>query len=181
MSLAEAEPTLAGLHLSLGIPADYARQRGLIPFDEAGPADLVDVGCNPDGRLIQLTRPTAEAWTRLRTRAARDGLDVVLVSGFRSVARQTEIIRRKLAAGQAINDILRYVAAPGFSEHHTGRAIDLGTAGYLDLEESFGSTPAFAWLNAHAGTFGFRLTYPAGNLSGIGYEPWHWCWQVPPP
>ena len=68
-------------------------------------------------------------------------------------------------------------AAPGFSEHHTGRALDIGTPGFVDLEENFETTAAFAWLQVHAEEFGFTLSYPKGGTRGIGYEPWHWLWR----
>jgi D-alanyl-D-alanine carboxypeptidase len=99
------------------------------------------------------------------------------LSGFRSVVRQTEIIRAKLAAGRSIADILSINAAPGFSEHHTGRALDIGTPHSPDFEECFAETPAFAWLIQHAGAFDFTLSYPRNNQHGIAYEPWHWCWN----
>ena len=69
----------------------------------------------------------------------------------------------------------KYFAAPGCSEHHTGRAIDIGSPGNEALEEDFALTPAFRWLEQHAGNHGFILTYPQGASHGIGYEPWHWC------
>src|SRR5690606_38685754 len=65
-------------------------------------------------------------------------------------------------------------AAPGYSEHHGGDALDIGTTGESPAEESFEHTAAFAWLQAHAGRFGFALSYPRDNPHGITYEPWHW-------
>jgi len=114
----------------------------------------------------------------MQAAAADDGVVLLPLSAFRSVARQTTIIRRKLARGQAIADILRVSAVPGCSEHHTGRALDLGTPGHLGLETSFARTRAFRWLVRHAGRFGFQLSYPRRNPHGINYEPWHWCWHV---
>jgi D-alanyl-D-alanine carboxypeptidase len=113
----------------------------------------------------------------MRAAAERDGIALIPVSGFRSVARQTLIIRRKLAAGQRIDAILKLVAAPGYSEHHTGRALDIGTPGQPLLEESFAGTPAFKWLRRHASRFHFTLSYPRRNPHGIAYEPWHWCYR----
>jgi D-alanyl-D-alanine carboxypeptidase len=124
-----------------------------------------------------LTRPAAEAWGRMLAAAMRDRVDLVAISGFRSVARQTEIIREKLAGGQKLADILRRVAAPGFSEHHTGRAIDIGSPEHIELDEEFESTAAFRWLQRNAGGFEFTLSFPRGNPHGIVYEPWHWCWR----
>jgi D-alanyl-D-alanine carboxypeptidase len=159
----------------LGIPADYARTRKLALQREA--KRLVRIGRNPDGRILRLTPAAARAWRQMRAAAAADGLELIQISAFRSVQRQTTLIRRKLAAGKSIGEILRYMAAPGFSEHHTGRALDIGSPGHTELEEKFAQTAAFRWLRKHAGTFGFRLSYPRHNRHGIGYEPWHWCWH----
>ncbi|MBI5691981.1 MAG: D-alanyl-D-alanine carboxypeptidase family protein [Verrucomicrobia bacterium] len=172
-------PRFAALHRELGIPSNYAVTRGLPFHGEVDEATLVDVGPSPDGRPVRLVPSAADAWHRLRQAAMNDGVELVAVSGFRSVARQTEIIRSKLQAGRALPDILTVIAAPGFSEHHTGRAIDIGTPGYLDLEENFAETDAFRWLQARAGGFGFHLSYPRGNAWGITYEPWHWLFCPP--
>lgn len=169
-------PTPAGLRRRLGIPADYGLRRRLSPQREA--ARVISVGRAPDdGKPVRLAPRAAAAWKTMRAAADRDGIRLLPLSGFRSVARQARIIRRKLAAGQRIPDILRLVAAPGYSEHHTGRAIDIGAPGETDLEESFARTTAFRWLRKNAAHFGFHLSYPRGNPHGIAYEPWHWCWR----
>lgn len=172
-------PALAALHREFGIPASYAGDRQLSPQPEAVESELIQIGLNDEGRAIRLVPPAAQAWVAMRDRAARDAIELVPVSGFRSVARQVEIFRAKLAAGQALPDILRYVAAPGFSEHHTGRALDIGSPEHIELDEDFERTAAFRWLATHAGNFGFTLSYPRQNPHGIGYEPWHWCWNPP--
>ncbi|HIE5651183.1 TPA: M15 family metallopeptidase, partial [Stenotrophomonas maltophilia] len=79
--------------------------------------------------------------------------------------------------GLSVAEILKVNAAPGFSEHHSGHALDIGTPGDAPAEESFERTDAFAWLQAHARGHGFHLSYPRGNPHGIVYEPWHWCWR----
>jgi D-alanyl-D-alanine carboxypeptidase len=114
----------------------------------------------------------------MRNAANGNGMKLVAISGFRSIDRQSEIIRAKLASGQAIEEILRTVAAPGYSEHHTGRAIDIGIPGEEALTEGFADTPEFRWLDVNAGGFGFKLSYPCGNPHGISYEPWHWCFHA---
>jgi D-alanyl-D-alanine carboxypeptidase len=131
-----------------------------------------------DGKPVRLTPRAAAAWKRMHAAAAVDGVDLLPLSGYRSVARQTRIIRKKLQAGQTITDILKLVAAPGCSEHHTGRAIDVGSADNQKLDEDFAKTVEFRWLEKHAARFGFNLSYPRRNRHGIGYEPWHWCWRA---
>ncbi|MSU70535.1 MAG: D-alanyl-D-alanine carboxypeptidase family protein [Opitutaceae bacterium] len=162
----------------LGIPDDYAAIRGLALQPECKEAELLTIGTNPGGRLVRLTRQAAAAWTSLQAAAATDGIVLLPLSGFRSIARQEEIIREKLFVGRPLADILRLIAAPGCSEHHTGRALDLGTPDEPPLEEDFAETAAFGWLMRRAGDFGFQLTYPRDNPHGIVYEPWHWCWQA---
>lgn len=157
----------------MGIPADYARVRGL-PFQREAKR-LVRIGRSPAGRRVRLTPTAAAAWRRLQAAARRDGIELVPISGFRTVHRQTRLIRAKLAAGLRIGAILRTMAAPGCSEHHTGRALDVGCPGCTELTTSFGRTRAFRWLQAHAPRYGLRLSYPRSNRHGISYEPWHWC------
>ena len=108
--------------------------------------------------------------------ASEDGIELHLVSAFRSASYQLEILRRKLDQGQSIDEILKVSAAPGYSEHHSGRVVDLTTPGYAALEEEFETSAAFAWLRRNAANYGFHLSYPRGNPHGIAYEPWHWCW-----
>ncbi len=91
---------------------------------------------------------------------------------------QAELLRKKCAAGQKMGDILRVSAAPGFSEHHTGRAIDVNTPGCEPLEECFDRTAAFQWLTNHGAEFAFKMTYPMNNQFDLNYEPWHWSCQV---
>ena len=168
---------LAKLHRALGIPSRYAVDRKLAPHFEAAESDLVVIGQNEEGRPIRLARPAAEAWIRMHDAAARDRLELIPISGFRSIERQAEIIRDRLAAGAQLAEILRTVAAPGFSEHHTGRAIDIGSPEHIELDEEFARTAAFRWLERRAGDFGFGMSYPHDNPHRIAYEPWHWCWD----
>jgi len=159
----------------LGIPRDYGARRGLPVRKEA--TRLVSIGPNPDGRDVKLAPRAALAWKRMRSEAACAGVVLEPISGFRSVRRQAELIRGKLATGETIGEILRLVAAPGYSEHHTGRAVDIGTPDNPPLVEGFAGTPAFRWLRSHAGEFGFSMSFPRKNPHGIGYEPWHWCFK----
>ena len=83
--------------------------------------------------------------------------------------------KNQWGAGQSVSDILNVNAAPGFSEHHTGRAIDLAEPGAEPLTEDFESSAAFVWLEKNAANFGFSMSYPRENRQGFIYEPWHWA------
>jgi D-alanyl-D-alanine carboxypeptidase len=157
----------------LGIDGRRLKDRGLHAFEEAEALEIIQT--DEDGREHQLTPEAAAAWHRLQQAASAEGITLFAVSAFRGIERQIRIIRRKLEAGKPLEQILVENAPPGYSEHHTGRAVDIGTTGEPLLELSFGETPAFGWLLQHAGEFDFTLSYPADNAQGYQYEPWHWC------
>ncbi len=164
---------LIGLLDSLGIDREYAGHRGLPVFAEA--LQLVSAGPNIIGREQQLEPVTAGHWVGMRQAAEADGIDLLLVSGFRSYDYQASLIQRKLDAGTQLPDILSVNAPPGCSEHHTGCAVDIATPGFPPLTEAFERSEAFAWLTKNAGNHGFSMSYPRDNRFGYIYEPWHWC------
>lgn len=169
LPLAPLRTLLAGL----GIDADYSRQHRLAMVPE--PASLAFAGLDRYRRPLWLTAAAARGWVAMREAARADDVALDAISGYRSHAYQLGIFRRKLARGQALAEILQVNAAPGYSEHHSGRALDIGTPGEPPAEESFEATPAFAWLGMNAARFGFTMSYPRDNPHGIVYEPWHWC------
>jgi D-alanyl-D-alanine carboxypeptidase len=164
---------------ALGIPRDYARMHRMRLQRE--PARLTSIGSDIHGREQWLIPSAAGAFVAMREAARRDGVELQVVSAFRSIEYQLGILERKFARGLPIGEILRVSAAPGYSEHHSGRALDLTTPGFAPLEEEFERSPAFAWLMRNAARFGFHLSYPRGNCHGIAYEPWHWCMKSPLP
>lgn len=173
-----APPPLPRVLAALGLELRACLERGL-PFHRE-PARLRFVGRDRSGRAHWLVEPAAEAFLAMRAAAHRDGIALEIVSSFRSILHQAEIFRRKLARGIPLERILEVNAPPGFSEHHSGRALDLGAPGCPPAEEVFEETAAFRWLAAHAQGFGFRMSYPRGNPYGFVYEPWHWCWSSGP-
>ena len=156
----------------LGIPEEYGARRQLELQPEE--ADLETARVLTDGRHLRLSRSVVPAWQGLVTAATGDGISLLLISGFRDVNHQRSIIEGKRARGIPLDEILQVNAAPGYSEHHTGRAVDIGTPGCPPLTEAFEQTQAFQWLSQHAARFGFRLSYPRGHPHGFIYEPWHW-------
>ncbi len=127
-------------------------------------------------RPLYLTHSAAKAWRKMRESAASDSVILQAISGFRDWHYQKLLVEKKLAAGQSTDDIFAVSAPPGYSEHHSGCALDLGTEGSEPLAETFEETEAFAWLANNASEFGFRLSYPQNNDLGFAYEPWHWMY-----
>ena len=164
---------------ALGLNQDeYGERSGLALVAE--PQWLALAGYDRWRRPLWLRPRAARAWLAMRRAAARDGVALEAISGYRSHDYQLGIFERKLARGQSVAQILAVNAAPGFSEHHGGDALDIGTPGERPAEESFEATTAFTWLLANAATCGFTLSYPRNNPHGIVYEPWHWRFHAMP-
>ena len=172
--MSDYETRVKKIHRDLGIPDRYRSLPDVpLQIEEVG---LIEIGKDLSDRPQKLTEKAASAWFEMRGSAQKEGIELNVVSAFRSVERQTEIVRQKLADGKLLDDILQVSAAPGFSEHHTGRALDLTTPGSEPLEECFEDTEAFAWLVDNAAHYNFSLSYPRNNGKFI-YEPWHWAFN----
>ncbi|XZG70516.1 M15 family metallopeptidase [Chitinibacteraceae bacterium HSL-7] len=173
--MTDTEKQIYTVWQDLGISDSIIKTKKLRIYDEAESLELAEIGA--DGREWQLTPAACAAWRALRAAAEQDGIELRIASAYRSVQRQIELIERKLANGQTIDDILSVLAPPGCSEHHTGRAIDVYTPGGPVVEEAFEHTDAYAWLVANAARHGFTLSFPRNNEYGYVYEPWHWCFN----
>jgi len=139
--------------------------------------ELVVAATGDDAKQYLLAPAAAAKWRQMSAAALADGVVIKIASAFRSVDRQAEIIRAKLAEGFSLDAVLSVSAPPGYSEHHSGRAVDVTTDEGAPLEAEFEKTAAFRWLSKNADRFGFALSYPAGNPCGYDYEPWHWCFR----
>ncbi len=160
---------------TLGITPEILARKAL-PFHPVA-TELVVAETDRRGRQFLLIPAAALAWRKMKLAAQSDGIEIEIVSSFRDIAHQVGIIRNKLARGLDIEHILTLSAPPGYSEHHSGRAIDINTPGCDPTEACFADTEAFRWLCARADHFGFTMSYPPGNALGFIYEPWHWYFQ----
>lgn len=121
--------------------------------------------------------PVAKAaFDKMAAAAKEEGLELVAFSGFRSYEYQTTLYDRYVAKdGKDAAD--RYSARPGYSEHQTGLAFDIGEKGREDLwlTSAFGESKAGQWLVNNAHKYGFILRYPQGKeeITGFMYESWH--------
>lgn len=112
------------------------------------------------------------------------GLEPWICSSYRTSEKQEELFQNKverlLAVGYseegAREEAARWVARPGTSEHETGLAVDIVDKGYQILDRKQEQTPVQQWLMEHCARYGFILRYPTdkSELTGIGYEPWHY-------
>ena len=147
---------------------------GHLPYKEAPPEELQAI--TPDGGM-KLRKSAAVSYEEMTRAAAAQGIYLVPISAFRSVTDQQHVFfdvkaeRRQNATKRA-----EVSAPPGYSEHHTGYAIDIGDANApaTNLSQDFENTQAFKWLQTNATSFNFELSFPKNNIQGVSYEPWHW-------
>lgn len=170
-----APPPVPGLAARLS--AD-GRLLGHLPYPEAADGVLVEIA--PGHRL---QRDAALAFAAMQRHAADDGVDLVVLSAFRPVDLQKQLFFDvKSERAQSARERAQVSAPPGFSEHSTGYALDLGDASRpgTHLTPGFEATPAFGWLLTHAARHHFVLSFPQGNRQGVSYEPWHWRFEGTP-
>jgi D-alanyl-D-alanine carboxypeptidase len=133
------------------------------------PKNLVDAG---NGELLR--QDAKAALSKLVSAAAKNGVELKIVSAYRSFEAQTNIYSGYVAQdGQAAD---AYSARAGHSEHQTGLGVDLGnSSGECDLDACFGDTSGGKWLAANAHKYGFIIRYQKGkeNITGYQAEPWH--------
>ena len=147
---------------------------GHLPYEEIPKDKLVLIEPN-----IEVHIDMRDSLLNMREEAKKDGIYLVFLSGFRSINLQNEIFyslksfRNQVAAERA-----RVSAPPGYSEHSTGFAIDIGDATQreTDFETEFENTDAFRWLIKNAAKFHFKLSFNKNNKY-IDYEPWHWRYE----
>jgi zinc D-Ala-D-Ala carboxypeptidase len=146
------------------LPYDKPAADRLVPFPETPPY-MTQAG-------EYLHQEAVLALKRMMESAQTEGIFLFLVSGFRDLTTQNLLFQARAAEAGSVETAAKAVAPPGYSEHHTGYAIDLAD-GLGDFRK-FDQTPAFRWMTSHAHEFGFELSFPDGNPQGIDYEPWHW-------
>ncbi|OOP60656.1 peptidase M15 [Arthrobacter sp. SRS-W-1-2016] len=152
------------------------KHRPLTPLQFV-PADLVQprVQLAVSGEASLLNSTTAAAAEKLFAAATSAGVTLTLASGYRSFQTQTATYNGYASTrGQASADTAS--ARPGFSEHQTGWAFDIGDGGgACSFEPCFADQPAAVWAKANAYKFGFVVRYPwmLNDVTGYYYEPWH--------
>jgi D-alanyl-D-alanine carboxypeptidase len=139
------------------------------------PDSLVELPSPPASRDgLRVTPPTARALERLLEAARQDGIELRIISAYRSFGRQKRLYERAI---ERHGPDQRWVAAPGTSEHQLGTTVDFADAALAHaVEPSFGDTPEGRWLARHAEDFGFVQSYTEANQDRTGYrpEPWHY-------
>lgn len=106
--------------------------------------------------------------------AKKDGVNLKIVSAYRSYERQKELYDEYVQnKGKELADT--FSARPGYSEHQTGLTFDVLGGSTTQLTEEFGDTTEGKWIANNAYKYGFIVRYPKGKdyITGYQYEPWH--------
>ena len=147
---------------------------GHLPYNEISNEKLVLIEPN-----IEVHVDMRDYLLKMREEAKKDGVYLVFLSGYRSIKLQNEIFYSlKSIRNQEASERARVSAPPGYSEHSTGFAIDIGDATQreTDFETEFEKTNAFRWLRKNAAKFHFKLSFSKNNKH-IDYDPWHWRYE----
>ncbi|MDY6782571.1 MAG: M15 family metallopeptidase [Cyanobacteriota bacterium] len=147
---------------------------GHLPYEVAPPSELQAIAGNAS---IRLRSPAVQKYDEMAAAARASGVILAPISGFRTVEEQNRLFFEiKAQRNQVASQRAEVSAPPGYSEHHTGYAIDIGdgTVPSTHLQVAFENTPAFKWLEQNAARYDFELSYPRNNPQGVSYEPWHW-------
>ncbi len=145
---------------------------GHLPYEEAPLAELREIGGG-----IMMRQKAAEAFLQMQQAARAEGIYLTPISGFRNQKDQEHLFFEvKAERAQVATQRAEVSAPPGYSEHHTGYAMDVGDGDVpaTDLSVDFENTRAFKWMQANAARYSFELSFPKNNVQGVTYEPWHW-------
>ena len=141
---------------------------------------------------IRLLPEAGKAFVAMREAALEEGIEIEIVSAYRSYERQKFIWNRKfysnarkgISPKENLNKIIEYSTLPGTSRHHWGTDIDIidgkkPKEGDLLLEEKFHENGPYVklreWMEKNANRYGFYLPYTdSPKREGFNYEPWHY-------
>lgn len=139
-------------------------------YNDCDENNLVEI----DNGKIRVHKKCKSAFDKMQKEAKKDGINLKIVSGYRSSKYQIEVFKHKFKdtehpTTEELKKRLSVSAPSGYSEHHTGLAIDINS-----VEDDFTGTKEALWLEKNAPNFGFELSFPRNNTQGLSYEPWHW-------
>lgn len=136
------------------------------------PDDLIEFDKEyTNGEVQKGSREAVVAFAQMHKAAKKDGLGLVINSSYRSYKDQEELCAyyRELYGDGYVN---RYVAFPGYSEHQTGLAFDIGST----TSNVFAQSEEYKWMLDNAYKYGFILRFTNKKMSYTGFrsEPWHY-------
>ncbi|GAB3248055.1 M15 family metallopeptidase [Arthrobacter pigmenti] len=153
------------------------KQRPLFPLDyvpsglEAPPVSRAASG---EGALLR--DDAGKALAKMFAAAAADGINLTMLSGYRSYETQVATYNSWVVRLGSVSKADNVSARPGYSEHQTGLAVDIGIAsGACSFKQCFNNLPAASWVEKNAHKHGYIVRYELGyhDVTGFYAEPWH--------
>lgn len=97
-----------------------------------------------------------------------------VISGYRSRNYQQTLLDNKVRQ-VGVTEAAMWVSKPGYSEHHSGLALDLGLYSNKGVSSDYTGTGRYVWINQNCHRYGFIVRYPEDKkeITKIAYEPWH--------
>jgi len=163
------------------IPIDFL----LGKFEYSDHKDFVLMDSKWSDKDIYLQRDANAAFEKMAEAAQKEGIDLIVVSGTRNFNEQRRIWEKKWLNNAEEDprkkalDILTFSSMPSTSRHHWGTDIDINSVEEEYFEQENGKA-VYAWLDTHAGDFGFCQVYSdksESNRTGYSEEPWHWSYM----
>ena len=150
--------------------ADYVQINGIkhFKYEDANPDDLVNLGS------FKVQKDLAEKFKEMQAAAKKDGVNLYIVSATRTKKYQVTVFKKKFndknnPTESELFSRVKWSAPSGYSEHHTGYAVDLNSTNV-----NFANTKEYKWLLENAEKYGFEISFPKDNKQNVGFEPWHW-------
>jgi D-alanyl-D-alanine carboxypeptidase len=179
-TLPAVSPSSAPALASVQQPTNLTRSlMGHLYYQEAPQNHLIVIASYAQQqyqRFEYLDQEAAKALMKLIYVARDEGVWIIPVSGFRTVERQKLLFNEQMARLGSDEAAAKVSAPAGYSEHHTGYAVDLSDGRFpkQDITNAFVDSDAYRWLNQHAKEYGFEMSFPLNNSQGVMFEPWHW-------
>ncbi|WP_249064291.1 M15 family metallopeptidase [Argonema antarcticum] len=180
-SVAPTNSTVGSANLDLAQQGSVFSQTtyGHFPYKQADPKRMIIVAsyATEEYQRFESVDPEAGKALMKMIYAARDeGVWIILVSGFRTIKQQQKLFQEQIKRRGSPEAAAKVSAPSGYSEHHTGFAVDLADGQFpkQDITYQFENTAAYRWLTRRAKEFGFEMSFSPNNAQGVSFEPWHW-------
>ena len=134
------------------------------------PYDLSDIPDKYASRELQASKMAIDAFIEMYNAAKKEDLGLVINYAYRSYDAQVKLCDEyKELYGQSY--VTKYIPYPGYSEHQTGLALDIGST----TSNVFANSEEYKWVveNAHKYGFIMRFTNRGKSITGFKEEPWH--------
>lgn len=121
---------------------------------------------------MYLVEECKNAFIQMARDAKAQGYNIRAISTYRTIEYQNKLYNNYVNS-DGIEKADTYSAKPGYSEHHTGLAVDVDN---INLSfNNFEKTKEFNWMMDNSFKYGFILRYPKDStITGYIYEPWHY-------